>query len=211
MYNLKCSIICSSKDISPKLLSEIKKDGDFIICADGGLKTARSAGIIPDLFVGDMDSQKEEPLDVKEKIFFPADKDLTDSHIAVCEALKRGYKDIFIFGGTGGRLDHEYANYCLLKYILKNGGFGRIVNENNIIYMTNIPMKISSLGMKYISFFPFGGDVEDFSVKNVKYELEHYTLTDSDTYTTSNEFINNKPAEISFKNGCVLIICSRDS
>ena len=208
--NMKCLIICSSDDVTLEVLDEFDFSEYYVICADGGMHNLKKRGILPDLWVGDMDSFGScEEFDVS-KMIFPQDKDFTDSHIAVDEALKRGYNDIILIGATGGRLDHEFANYCLLKYILKSGGNGTIINKNNYIVMTDKNIDIVSSGMKYISFYPFGGDVENFSVKNVKYELENHLLTDYDTYTTSNEFCDDKSAKISFSKGYVLIICSND-
>ena len=62
--------------------------------------------------------------------------------------------------------------------------------------------------------FIFGGVITckrlHFSVKDVKYELDNYCLLDDDTYTTSNVFIRDIPAKVSFENGYVLIISSKD-
>ena len=207
---MKCLIICSSKDIVSDDFSDINLEDCFIICADGGFNAANNLGIKPDLWVGDMDSLNYDNNLCAEKIIYPKDKDLTDSHIAVNEALKRGFKEIILVGATGGRLDHEYANYCLLKYILKSGGSGMIVNKNNRIILADKNIEIMPSGMKYISFFSFGGNVNNFSVKDVKYELDNYCLLDDDTYTTSNEFIRDIPAKVSFENGYVLIISSKD-
>lgn len=207
---MKCLIICSSGDIYPEIFKSINISEYFIICADGGLKAAESAGIIPDLWVGDADSLGCREIKCKEKKVFPSDKDFTDSHIAACEAIKRGFGELFFIGATGGRLDHEYANFCLLKYVLKKGAFGIILNKNNRIFLTDKSIEIKPLGMKYISFFPFGGSVKDFSVKGAKYELKNHFLTDCDTLTVSNEFISERPVKITFKEGFVLVICSND-
>ena len=207
---MKCLIICSSKDIVSDDFSDIDLSECFIICADGGFEAANRLGIKPDLWVGDMDSLNSDKNLCAEKIIFPVDKDMTDSHIAVNEAIKRGFKEILLVGATGGRLDHEYANYCLLKYILKSGGNGMIINKNNRIILTDKNIEIMPCGMKYISFFPFSGKVNNFFVKDVKYELEKYCLTDDDTFTTSNEFCGDNSAKVSFKDGYVLIITSKD-
>ena len=206
---MKCYIFCSSPDYDSEFFSGINFSDSFIICADGGYALAKKLGTRPDLWVGDKDSFAGDIL-CKEKIFFPSDKDLTDSHIAVKEAIKRGFSEIILLGATGGRLDHEYANYCLLKYILENGAFGTILDKNNRVFMTDKSINVFSEGEKYISFFPFGGDIYDFSVKNVKYNLEKYHLTNSLTFTVSNEFIKGKQAKIEFSDGCLLIICSND-
>ena len=207
---MKAMIFCSSDDTDVSRLNKIDFKDYFIICADGGIKLMNKLNIVPDIWVGDMDSSRIEINKKTEKILYPKDKDMTDSEIAVSYALKKGYKEILLIGATGGRLDHEFGNYCLLKYILKNGGFGTIINSKNRIFMTDKSIKIFPVNEKYISFFPFGDGVDNFSVKNVKYELKNYKLTNYLTYTVSNEFIDNTPCEIEFKEGYVLIICSND-
>jgi len=206
---MKCLIFCSSNDSGIEFLKRIDFSDSYIICADGGASVLQKLGLKADLWVGDMDSYKGSDYDFyKEKAVYPSDKDLTDAHIAVIEALNRNMTEICLFGATGGRLDHEYANYCLLKYILKNGGFGTILNEKNRICLTNKNIKIYPEKEKYISFFPFGGEVKSLTVKNAKYVLQNYDLTDDHTYTVSNEFINEKPVEIELDSGYLLIMCS---
>lgn len=208
---MKCYIFCSAKEPDMEFLKSLDFSDSFIICADGGYNTVKKLGIKADLWVGDMDSYNGmEDLSYTEKILFPSDKDLTDSHIAADEAIKRNIKEIYFIGATGGRLDHEYANYCLLKYILKKGAFGYIINRNNKIFLLDKEAKIYPENYKYLSFFPFGKDVKNFCVKNAKYELQNYHLTDDVTYTVSNEFLENEPAEVSFSDGYVLIMCSSD-
>ena len=206
---MKCCIFCSSSDCDAEYIRKIDFSDSFVICADGGLNLAEKNGVKIDLWVGDKDSSSCENLNV-EKIIYPAQKDLTDTHIAVNEALKRGYKDIFLVGATGGRLDHEFANYCLLKYILENHGFGTILNPQNYIFMTDKNIKICPNDMKYISFFPFGGNVTKLSVEGAKYSIDNYTFTDNSTYTVSNEFVNNTEIFVKFEKGYLLVICSKD-
>ncbi len=206
---MKCYIFCSSSDCDAEFIRKMDFSDSFVICADGGLNLAEKNGVKIDLWVGDRDSSSCDSLNV-EKIIYPSQKDLTDTHIAVNEALKRGYRDIFLVGATGGRLDHEFANYCLLKYILEKGGFGTILNPQNYVFMTDKDIKISPNEMKYVSFFPFGGNVTDFSVYGAKYSIDSHTLTDNSTYTVSNEFISNKDISVSFGKGYLLVMCSKD-
>jgi len=58
---------------------------------------------------------------------FPAEKDMTDTELAVNTAIDRGYKNIVIIGGTGTRLDHTLSNIFLLKLMLDRGVKGRII------------------------------------------------------------------------------------
>ncbi len=73
---------------------------DLVICADGGLRHARALGLRVDLLLGDFDSldgaavaaARESGVPVLQ---VPVEKDKTDSHIALEEALRRG-------GAAGG-------------------------------------------------------------------------------------------------------------
>ena len=98
---MKCYIFCSSSDCDITFLNSLDFSDSFIICADGGINLARKANLKIDLWVGDHDSSSSDIEVYAEKIVYPAEKDLTDTHIAVNEALKRGYKDI---SGNAGEI-----------------------------------------------------------------------------------------------------------
>lgn len=206
---MKAYIFCSSPAENIDCLKDFEFKNSFVICADGGSEILNKLKIVPDLWIGDMDSASELWCSSKKEIL-PCKKDLTDSQAAAEAALERGIKDIVFFGATGGRLDHEYANYCLLRFLLEHDAFGTIVDGKNKIFMLDKSAEIAPCGKKYISFFPFGEDVDDFSVKNVKYELENHTLKNNCTRMASNEFIGSLSAKVSFANGYVLVICSND-
>ena len=46
----------------------------------------------------------------------PSHKNETDTEVAIEAALQLGYDDIILYGGLGGRLDHEMANLHLMIY-----------------------------------------------------------------------------------------------
>lgn len=141
--------------------------GDAVICADGGLVHAQKMGITPELTVGDFDSY-QGALQGEVRRFNP-EKDYTDTHIAVTEALDRGYKEIVLLGATGTRLDHTLSNIGLLEYITQMGAKGTIVNENNIITVIRENTAIKNDGFKYVSIIPvgkaFGVTLKNLSIK----------------------------------------------
>lgn len=207
---MKACIFCSSSEENVDYIKNFDFENSFVICADGGINLAERLGLKPDLQIGDMDSSCASPA-AKKSLVLPTEKDLTDSQAAAEEALKRGIKELCFFGATGGRLDHEYANYCLLRFLLERGAFGTIINKNNRIFMLDGSAKVFSKGEKYISFFPFGEEVKNFSVRNVKYELCGHTLKNNCSLTVSNEFLNGDiPAEVDFSRGYVIVFCSND-
>ena len=92
-----------------------KKENDFVIAADGGFEKIHQLGIEPDLVIGDFDSLGYVPVGdnvEKHKVM----KNETDMMICVKTALHKGFNNIVIFGGTGGRIDHTFANIQTLLY-----------------------------------------------------------------------------------------------
>ncbi len=207
---MRCYIFSSAKIEDYSFLKEFNFENSFIICADGGYLHAKEIGIVPDVWLGDGDSLGDIEICAKEKIDFPARKDKTDTDLAVELAASRGYKKIVIFGGLGGRLDHEYANLCLLKKICDLGGEGVLVNEKNEIFLRKEGFELYPNSKKYVSFFPFGGDVINFSVKGLRYEAEGLRLESSKAQASSNCFDGCEKAVVSFDSGYVLTIRSND-
>ena len=98
----KCLIITSLVE-GVKRLSVSKADYDCVICADGGLLVANKLKITPDLLIGDYDSMAmPENTDL---IKLPMEKNMTDSEAAIDMAVSKGYDDITVLGGLGGRFE----------------------------------------------------------------------------------------------------------
>ncbi|HEY6607734.1 MAG TPA: thiamine diphosphokinase, partial [Candidatus Limnocylindria bacterium] len=95
-------------------------DADMVVAADGGGRALDELGRRPDVVIGDLDSIEPELVDrlgaagarVERH---PADKDASDTELAVLHALDAGADQIVLLGAVGGdRLDHELANVLLL-------------------------------------------------------------------------------------------------
>lgn len=185
--------------------SFIDKD-DFVICADGGLMHAKKMGITPDLTVGDFDSYTGEVTGEVRR--FNPEKDYTDTHIAVTEALERGYKEIILLGATGTRLDHTLSNIGLLEYILLQGGTGQIINETNKITVINKSSVVKVDKGWHLSLIPIG-TVKGVTLKGLKYPLDNYDLKFCESLAVSNEF-TDVDAVIEIKEGSLIVIKSRD-
>ena len=88
---------------------EIKKQ-DYVIGVDGGYNILQKLEIKPDVVIGDFDSIEGE---CKEENIIRLNpiKDETDLLYAISYGESKGYKDFYIFGGTGGkRISHTIAN-----------------------------------------------------------------------------------------------------
>ena len=193
-----------------KVWDKKQRDNWLVICADGGYQYAAGLGIVPDMIIGDCDScALSYPKDVPHCIY-PSEKDETDTELCLNWAIEQGCTEVLILGGLGGRLDHEFANVSLLLYGLKRGVTVRLCNEQNEIFMMNRSFSIAPRDKKYISFFAYGGNVEAFSVKGLKYELNPTTLTCDMVRTACNEFLPEKKGEISFQSGYLLVMLCQD-
>lgn len=180
-------------------------EDDLVIAADGGYDHLKKFGIRCDILLGDLDSIKEVPSNVK-TVRFPVRKDETDTYLAYREGAKLGYNSFYVYGGTGGREDHTFANYCLLLYAKEEGNsvflisgkakVSLIKNEKTTVY--------GKLG-KHLSLFPFGSDAEGVTVKGAEYECEKINLTSNFPLTVSNIF-KDTPVNIEVENGALLIM-----
>lgn len=179
----------------------------FIIAADSGYKTVKRLGLTPNITLGDFDSLSENP-DCGEIITAPAEKDDTDTMLAVKTALERGFTDIFIVGAIGGRIDHTFANIQTLAYILKHGGFGRLIGENDTVELLNAgeygyERKIGT----YLSLFSYS-EYAVITSRGTKYDLTDHRLENTFPLGVSNEITEDK-CRISVQKGQLLVIFSK--
>lgn len=179
---------------------------EFVIACDYGYAHALSAGIRPDLVLGDFDSYHDPlPLGLQIKTV-PVEKDDTDSMLAIREALERGYKKIIISGGLGGRIDHEISNFAALAFAAERGANCYLVDEHHQIFaVRNTTCRISRGNWTGISIFSFNDIAAGVTLKGLKYPLTDGTLTNSFPLGVSNSFTADT-AEITVKDGTLLIV-----
>ena len=86
------------------------EEQDYVIAVDGGYNTLQRLGIKPDIIIGDFDSMEGECCGENIVRLNPI-KDETDLLYSISYGEDMGYKDFYIFGGTGGkRISHTIAN-----------------------------------------------------------------------------------------------------
>lgn len=188
-----------------------------IIGIDRGNLFLLRRGIVPDLAIGDFDSLSEEE---KKEVFSqvnevktsPAEKDDTDTQLALVTALERFPKaEVTLIGATGGRLDHLLANLWLgleprfLPFLSQI----KIVDSGNVVsYLAAGQHQIKKIPeMKYLAFCCMT-PVRKLVLKDVKYELAGVDFLQP-TSLASNEFLQGD-AKVSFSEGLIAVIQSRD-
>ncbi len=177
---------------------------DYIIAADKGVEILMKKGISPHITVGDFDSSSVIP--EENVIKLPVEKDVTDTHAAVSIALERGCEEIHIYGGTGGRPDHTFANYSLLTYLSEKGVKAYLYGENyRISALFNGKTTVRGEKGSTVSVFSWSDKAVGVSLKGLKYPLENAVLQQNFSLGVSNSFLEES-AEITVKDGTILIM-----
>ena len=199
-------VIIGGGDCSTEILKKNILTDDFIICADGGFDIANECGIKPDLLIGDFDSIKTIPENVT-KITLPVEKDVTDTVAAFNEGVERGFKSFVLFGGTGGRFEHTFANISLMASASKIGFTFEIIDDKHIFRsITNSSIKIKQKPSQQVSVFAYGDRAFGVTLNGFHYSLFDYTLDPfNGALGTSNDIVEDY-GEISVQNGTLIIV-----
>ena len=194
--------------INAKNITEHPKAGDLCIAADSGYDNALSLGVHVDILLGDMDSIKQQPRpdDRTELLRVPAEKDFTDTQLAVNTALERGADDIVIIGGLGGRLDHTLSNLGVLTRLwkLKIQAYATD-GYNRARYLESTSTLIPKSGFTYLSLIAVSDKLKGVSIEGCKYPLKNAVICRDDQYAVSNEIFGNC-ALISVRKGACYVI-----
>ena len=151
--------------------------GDLLIAADGGLDALIFGGITPSVIVGDLDSLSGRIPEEVEILRHPVEKDETDSHLAYLEGARRGYTRFALYGCTGGRDDHTFANYSLLLYAKKQGHDMTLVSKDyDVFVIMNEKRELSARVGATLSVFALGGDCR-VSLSGTYYPADNLLIT----------------------------------
>lgn len=180
-------------------------DGALVIAADGGYTALCAQGIMPDVLVGDFDSLGSMPQGI-EIIGYPAEKDDTDTGLAVNLALERGCGEILLFGAAGGRTDHTLANIQLLTALSRRGISAVMYGaEESFFAVTDGSLTVSAEEGATVSVFCMGETASGVTLTGMKYPLDRATLTCEYPIGVSNITLGEN-ACVSVKKGTLLVI-----
>lgn len=179
--------------------------GDLIIAADAGYAQLQKINVVPHLAVGDFDSLGAPP-DMPEVEVCPVEKDDTDTAIAVRRALERGYAEILIFGGVGGRLDHTLANLQTVAALSKKNVAAYLMAEDWAATAVTDGRVVFPAGFTGgFSIFCHGDSAAGVYERGAHYPLDNATLTCDVPLGVSNEFLPGG-TEISVRRGTLLVL-----
>lgn len=207
-----CLILLSYMEcVTPDMAQELAESADYIIAADGGQNRAREFGLQPDCVIGDFDSTTlNEDFDCL-YITYPAEKDLTDTEAALTHALEKGYRNVILLGGMGGRLDHTMGNIGLLdKYYSSFDHMEFIDGKNRMELLKDSGRTLKrDARYKYFGLVSLNAEASGIDIRGAKYELTGASLERASTLGVSNEF-SEDTVEICVREGTLLIVRSAD-
>jgi len=190
----------------------------LVIAADGGALKAEALGYQPRVVVGDADSLAATEVERLraagvEVIVHPADKDESDTELALNEALDRGATRVVIVGGFGGRrLEHTLANVLLLASERLKGRDICLADGASTLRVMHDgeSLEISGAPGDYVSLLPLTWHVSGVTTVGLRYALTTELLEQGPARGLSNELINND-ATIQIAQGRLAVVHTRRS
>lgn len=154
-------------------------DVSLVIAADGGARHAAALGFRVDAWVGDGDSAdpalleglRRDGVDVRP---VEAEKDESDTELALLEAIGRGASDITILGALGGpRFDHALANVWLLGHAALGRRPARLLDPSRRIRLVTGPGSLALDGRPgtSVTLLAFDGPARGVTTVGLRYPL----------------------------------------
>ena len=204
-----CLILGAAPCQNPEFYLQFLEQDTLVICADGGIETARRAGITPHIWVGDGDSGHVP--EGTETIVLPCEKDHTDLYHAVEIALERGCTELVLGGASGGRADHWLVNVGLLESLAARKVSAMLAEPQNLCFWhSGGSMNVKQReGYRYLSIIAMDAELRGVTLRGFRYPLTGATVLRRDPIAVSNEFLVQEGI-IEIQAGNALIIFSRD-
>ena len=185
---------------------------DLTIAADAGWKTAQKLGVTPRLLVGDFDSLVTPPVSAGvEVVRVPAEKDDTDTQLAVRLALERGATDITLIAGLSGRVDHTLSTLAILEELEQKKVRAILTDGHNRVRFLRAGSLLIARDarFRYLSRIVATDRARGVTVEGCKYPLRNALLRRRNQYAISNEIVG-AAALIAVRRGAVYVIESGD-
>ena len=189
------------------------EDCDLTVAVDSGWLACRSAGLLPDILIGDMDSCGETDLQngipTSVRVIIDSDQNITDFQKAL-NLINSDYSplELVILGGFGKRTDHLLNNFSIVSGIQDDI---IVVMDSGDEWIRRVTPSTSAevRGMEgaTISLIPQRINTVVHS-SGLKWELENEVLSWSYQFSQSNEFVSDF-SKISVLSGALLIILQK--
>lgn len=168
----------------------IDAENAYVYCCDGAYEWAKDKVRI-DENLGDYDSLSYLPEPAPTEIF-PSEKNFTDGEIALVRAVRRGAKEIDIYGGCGKREDHFLGNLHLLYAALSLGVRAVMRGNGSLIFAGTGRVELNGFEGRTLSLVPFGANAHIIESSGLKYPLCGLDLLYGSTRGISNVAVSSR-------------------
>jgi thiamine pyrophosphokinase len=191
----------------------------FVVVADGGLRLAEALGFTVDRWVGDGDSVDPTRLASLQAAgvpcrLEPADKDQSDTELALLDALDEGATEITLLGVLGGpRFDHAIANVGLLAHQALEGRTARLLADDARVSLIRAPepdggpvdRSLPGTVGDLVSLLPLGDDVQGVTTRGLQFPLRDEALPAGPARGLSNVRVVPN-AGVAVRSGLLLVV-----
>ena len=182
---------------------------ELVIACDAGYRSAREAGVLPHLLIGEFDSLGEQLPEGIETLRFPVEKDDTDGMLALREGLRRGFRRFVLFFALGGRLDHTIANLQALAFLQEHEAEGMLIGPNDTVrLLTPGSLTLPRQDGFTLSIFAYGGEARGVTLTGMQYPLREATVTTAFPIGLGNHILAEE-GRIDLRQGKLLVVESR--
>lgn len=171
---------------------------DRVICADAGARWALRIGIKPHLVIGDLDSIGKQELEHLKTAgcsisVYPAEKDSTDTHLALMLAEKEGASEVTVWGGTGSRLDHTLGNLFCAAVLAERGIAVHFGSPTQMIYLVCDYLSLPGHPGETVSVLALTGRASGVTLEGFYYSLSNAILETRSSLGVSNVITTPHP------------------
>ena len=191
--------------------ASINPNRDLVIAVDSGLERVQALGLKPDLIIGDMDSVEPELLQLypnTRQLRHPADKNETDTELALLWCLNAKVREIVICNSLEGRFDHSLALVQNLEFLQTQGFPARIESAWQRIWFLSPETTIRACRGCQLSLLAWGGEAKFDDSSGLKYPLDGISLFPQKVRGMSNQ-VDKEEATIKLASGIILAILTK--
>ncbi len=211
-------IVTGGGALAPRAAAEIRPDS-LVIAADSGLDHALAAGITPQILVGDLDSispggRSWAVAAASEVRQFPADKDATDTELALDTAAQvagaaADRPEMLLLAGDGDRLDHTLGTLGALGRAAFGFGACRALLGSAAIHIVTPgrPIDLALAGATTFSVLCLHGPCRGVTIGGARWPLDRADLDAGSTHGVSNlGGLPDRPVTISVTSGILTVV-----
>ena len=191
--------------VPPKTFPDLESYA-LIACSDGAFHYLKEIGFPLDqldFISGDFDSHAGTDENVyQEKFIYTPDQDKTDFEKSLEIIQKSGFKNIDVYGGSGGEMDHFLGNLTVafkFKEDLKITFF----DEYSKYFFAPNNLFLSQVKNKLISLYPFPS-ATNVTTTGLNWPLQNETLDITNRIGTRN-FAKENQVSIEFETGNLVV------